>query len=527
MDACRSRSGSLSYLREGSGEKPESEFIIRKSIQNEHNVPSTGSGEEIFSSVLEAGVTLLVSPGADRKENTKQKLTLLLKHGEPGFRQLGRAIIMILLKCNYSLYNPPADHTAWGNKLLKEINQKLQGFTSTINDLTKEELKDFITPASYTYYTSPYVTNRFRALLAENMLSFKICCRDKTLQSYYSKHLNLDQDKLNDFSYEHLVNEDLSDLNFIDCDFTGADLTQAKFANSDLTSCVFKNATLCKANFYKATLMFATFNNANMFGADFTKALMSLTDSRNSILTEAIFDGTDLAIIDITNSVIDNAEFSKVEVTKSDLARSCLDQDKINTIMTQEKRELLTEQIIEYCKNKLCCNPQSEDDSKHTLDLAIRDFSSGFGSPLNHLFNDVSKSEEIEIDEDNMKAIETKFNSFTTHSFTESAKRKSELSPLINQNSQEFIIGQYSQEFPLYLMEYSRKLNLFRERYEKGSFKQTFTYIKKMRQEFDYYGPLVEKYDNEVRYTEAFLRSVENYLIKMLPKDSADIVSSD
>ncbi|MFN8770607.1 MAG: pentapeptide repeat-containing protein [Neisseriaceae bacterium] len=200
-----------------------------------------GSANNVIKQGKETIISNYFAPD-EAKLATEKKLENLLRHEEPQFRLLGRDIIQALLQCTYNYGIKDSDSEAKKTELLKKIGGELEVFK--IENLNIKELEEFITPRSYSYYTSPYVTNTFAKLLKDNLLTFKLCCRNIELQKFYVKHLSTEDFKitiemLNDFSGQDLQNEDLHDSDFTCCNFTGADLSGAILNGTNFTKAIF------------------------------------------------------------------------------------------------------------------------------------------------------------------------------------------------------------------------------------------------------------------------------------------------
>ena len=110
-------------------------------------------------------------------------------------------------------------------------------------------------------------------------------------------------------------------------DFTGADLSEVDFTDTDYSGAIFTGANLTNANFTNAKLIKSIFTNANLTGAVFSDA-----DMRDSVLTNATFSGRQSQSMDKTfigtnlrYANLDNVHFKNNNFTNADLRHANID----------------------------------------------------------------------------------------------------------------------------------------------------------------------------------------------------------
>ena len=110
-------------------------------------------------------------------------------------------------------------------------------------------------------------------------------------------------------------------------DFTGADLSEVDFTDTDYSGAIFTGANLTNANFTNAKLIKSIFTDANLTGAVFSDA-----DMRDSVLTNATFSGRQSQSMDNTfirtnlrYANLDNVHFKNNNFTNADLRGANID----------------------------------------------------------------------------------------------------------------------------------------------------------------------------------------------------------
>lgn len=103
--------------------------------------------------------------------------------------------------------------------------------------------------------------------------------------------------------------------------FSGANLENAKFVQTDLAGSNLTEANLTKADLTEASIDSADLQNANLQGADLTEADLDSADLQNASLQEA-----NLTKIGLENANLENANLQRANLTKASLKSANLEK---------------------------------------------------------------------------------------------------------------------------------------------------------------------------------------------------------
>lgn len=115
-------------------------------------------------------------------------------------------------------------------------------------------------------------------------------------------------------SVKNIQNIDISNTNFLDCNFSNINFTY-----TDISSCNLKNVNLSNSNLHGASLDFCNFENTNLFNANLSntsllstnidKAILNGVNLSNTYLPRTNFTGISMENAIICNSDLSNCDF--------------------------------------------------------------------------------------------------------------------------------------------------------------------------------------------------------------------------
>ncbi|MFN8770606.1 MAG: hypothetical protein ACK5Z5_05355 [Neisseriaceae bacterium] len=235
-----------------------------------------------------------------------------------------------------------------------------------------------------------------------------------------------------------------------------------------------------------------------------------------SCLIEANLDKAQVKKEDLKTAIMMPSDWLNVNSIATYLLNDSLNEDDLDEIdqssfcqswiiiLSEAKRVRLTDSfIVNYCRPLYCSVPQSVDEQQD-FELALRDFRSKY--PLGYLLNDVSEDQVIEINEFDMDKIQEHMIKCVTEQFYKLVNMQQGLG-----NTEQYLEDFKKEHLTPQLDGIEDKMKIFKERYYRGDFKNTFNYMQKMRQNFNYFGPIFEEFEGELVYTKNFLISWQNY----------------
>lgn len=112
-----------------------------------------------------------------------------------------------------------------------------------------------------------------------------------------------------DLTWRNFSGMDLEHCIFEDCDFSGADLSDAILQGARIENCNFKDADLSHARLYNSVL-----ENNDLSGAVLRKAEIKGVHDKNSNFSRAVFDGAEMTMCEFTGTDISECAFDGVEM---------------------------------------------------------------------------------------------------------------------------------------------------------------------------------------------------------------------
>ncbi len=132
--------------------------------------------------------------------------------------------------------------------------------------------------------------------------------------------------------------ENLSDLEFRDCEFVDCDFSGCKMGKTHFSGCLFKGCNFSNVKLYDARISEVDFVECKLAGVDFTdcnQVLFSISLSRCKA-SYCVFEGMDLVGCRLTGSelaecVFERANLSKADFTGSDLQGALFDRANLQS----------------------------------------------------------------------------------------------------------------------------------------------------------------------------------------------------
>ncbi len=144
-------------------------------------------------------------------------------------------------------------------------------------------------------------------------------------------------DKL-DFTLNPLPKGEYEQCRFVDCDFSGSDLSEIRFLDCEFESCNLSMVNLTKTalqniKFSNSKMLGLHFKNCNDFGfsVSFTKCNLSHCSFYNTKLKKTVFRDSKLHEVDFTDCDLSSSVFDNCDLTRATFDNSNIEKADFRT----------------------------------------------------------------------------------------------------------------------------------------------------------------------------------------------------
>ena len=145
---------------------------------------------------------------------------------------------------------------------------------------------------------------------------------------FLHKQLEHNHSELRDATFQFLLFPDinLSEIDIIDCTFTGCNLSNAQFYAANFTNVNFSSSNLINANFTRAKFKNTTINNTLLYNSCFQEADFESVRFVNSYLQKACLEGSNLLDVNFKKANLSQASFSYAKINKTNFEKAHLNE---------------------------------------------------------------------------------------------------------------------------------------------------------------------------------------------------------